>query len=121
MKTRSLYLMAAAGAVVWLVVAAPQPTSGQNAPLPAQTTLPQSAPQQAPLTGALPPALPRPAAARVVVEISPQLEGLIREVTAQSKQLSENQAQIDGKLDKLAETIRQARLFAARAGHGGAK
>ena len=108
--------MAVAGFGAWLAVAAPRLSSGQTAP---PAALPQSAPQTV-TTGALPPALPRPAT-RVVYEPSPELEGLVREVTAQAKQLTENQAQIDARLDKLAETIRQARLYAARVGKGVAK
>ena len=88
MKTRSLYLLAAIGGAALVILASPQPTSGQN---------PQA-------------------------EISPQMAALIAEVTAQSKQLAANQAEIDARLDQLGETVRQARLFAARGGgRGGAK
>ena len=48
-------------------------------------------------------------------EVSPQMEALVAELTAQNKQLTANQAALEEKLDALAETIRQARLFVARA------
>jgi len=93
MKTHSLYLLAVAGAVALFALAAPQPISGQNA-LPAEAT----------------------------VEMSPQVVALIAELTAQNKQIAANQAAMDAKVDALAETIRQARLFSARGGAGkGAK
>ena len=86
MHTRSLYLLAAAAGVALFALAAPQPTSGQSAP---------------------------------VDDVSPQLAALITEVSQQSKQLTENQAQIDAKLDRIAELVHQARLFAARSGGKG--
>lgn len=94
MKTRSLYLLAAAGGTALFALAVPQPTSGQTAPAsPARSA-----------------------------QTSPQLMALVNEVNAQSRQLAENQAKIDEKLDKIAEAVRQARLFAARTGpKGGAK
>ena len=85
MQTRSLYFLAAAGGLAWFILAAPQPTSGQN------TQFSQS---------------------------SPQMQLMIKQLAAQSKEMAENQVQIDAKLDKLAETIRQARLFGARGGAG---
>lgn len=89
MKTHSLYLLGAVGAVALFALAAPQPISGQNA-LPAQTA----------------------------VEMSPQTLALIAELTAQNKQLAANQAAIDAKVDAIAEDVRQARIFAARGGRG---
>ncbi|MCX6968288.1 MAG: hypothetical protein NTZ46_11050 [Verrucomicrobia bacterium] len=52
-------------------------------------------------------------------EVSPQLGALVAELTAQNKQLAANQAAMDAKVDEIAESIRQARLFVARAGRGG--
>jgi len=104
MKTRSLYFLAAAGGLALFAMTAPLPTSGQNTP-PAQTLFPQAlppAPQQA--------VTPRPE----VLEISPRLAALIKDLTAQSKQMAANQAQVDSKLAQLTETIRQARLYSAR-------
>jgi outer membrane murein-binding lipoprotein Lpp len=51
-------------------------------------------------------------------EVSPQVATLIEQLTAQNKQLAANQVALDAKIDALAETIRQARIFAARAGRG---
>ena len=51
--------------------------------------------------------------------VSPQVAALIDELTAQNKQLVANQAAMEGKIDALAETIRQARLFSARGGNKG--
>ena len=45
-----------------------------------------------------------------------KLADLIKEVQAQQGQLADNQNKIDAKLADLAESIRQARLFAAKAG-----
>ncbi len=49
------------------------------------------------------------------------LEALITELTAQNAELAKNQAEMDAKIDQIAEAVRQARLYAARAGKGGAK
>lgn len=112
MKTRSLYFLAAVGSLVLFATTAPLPTSGQNA-LPTQTTLPQALP---------PTARPAIAPNPTPLDISPQLAALIKAVTAQSKQMTANQAQVDAKLDQLTETIRQARLYGARlGGKGGTK
>jgi len=93
MKTHSFYLLAVAGGVALFTLAVPRPISGQNA-LTAEST----------------------------GEMSPQTLALIRELTEQNKQLTANQAAMDAKVDALAETIRQARLFASRGGAGkGAK
>lgn len=54
-------------------------------------------------------------------EISPEISVLIDQLTEQNKQLTANQAAMDAKIDALAETIRQARIFAARAGGRGDK
>ncbi len=124
MKTRSLYFLAAAGGVALFALAAPLPTSGQDqgqgaalAPQPIQPTQPtQSIQSTQPVRRTAPPA---PAAAPSG-EMSPQFLSLIKEVTAQHKQLAENQAQIDAKLDKIAAAVRQARLYSARGGKGGA-
>jgi outer membrane murein-binding lipoprotein Lpp len=75
-----------AGAVGLLAVAAP--ISGQNAAV-------------------------RPAAKP---EASPQVLALIDQLSEQNKELTANQAKIDEQIDDLAETLRQARIFAARAG-----
>jgi hypothetical protein len=75
-----------AGAVGLLAVAAP--ISGQNAAV-------------------------RPAAPP---EVSPQVLALIDQLSEQNKELTVNQAKIDEQIDDLAETLRQARIFAARAG-----
>ena len=55
----------------------------------------------------------RPAAP---AEISPEVSALIDQLTEQNKQLSANQAAMEAKIDELTETLRQARIFAARAG-----
>ena len=89
MKTRSLYLLAVAAGVALLALAAPQPISGQNTPQ-----------------------------AETSAEMSPQVVALLNELTAQNKQFAANQAAMDEKVDALAETIRQARLFATRGGKG---
>lgn len=83
-----LYLLTAAGAMMLFALA---PTSAQNS---------------APGT----PATTEPG------DLPPQVAALINEISAQRKQLATNQAQIDEKVNALAETIRQARLFAARGG-----
>jgi hypothetical protein len=87
MKTRSLSLLAAAGALALFALAAPEPISGQNLP----------------------------------VDSDAQLKALIAELTAQNAQLAKNQEEMDAKIDQIAEAVRQARIFAARGGKGGAK
>ena len=63
-----------------------------------------------------------PSAANGDAGASFQVLALIDALTEQNKQLAANQAALDAKIDALAETIRQARLFAARSGgKGGAK
>ena len=97
MKTHSLSLLAVAGGAVFLSLAAPQPISGQNA---------NSAPiLKVDASG----------------EVSPAIQALIVELTAQNKQLVANQAALDARIDEIAESIRQARLMTARAGGKGAK
>jgi len=68
-------------------------------------------------------AAPRPLsgqdAVSSAVEVSPQVASLIGELTAQNKQLAANQAAMEEKIDALGETIRQARIFAARGGNKG--
>ena len=91
MKTRSLYLLAAAGALALFALAAPEPTSGQNLPV-------------------------TPAAANTHSNM--QLEALIEAVAAQNAQLAKNQAEMDAKIDRISELVRQARIFAARGGKG---
>jgi len=91
MKTHSLYLLAVAGGAVLFALAAPQPISGQNASTPAVTL-------------------------EVTSEMPPQAVALVDALTAQNKQLTANQAAMDEKIDALAETIRQARLFSKRGG-----
>lgn len=55
-------------------------------------------------------------------DVPPPVAALIDQLAAQNKQLAANQAAIDAKIDALTETIRQARIFAARSGTGkGAK
>ena len=44
-----------------------------------------------------------------------QLLALIKEVQTQHTQMAENQAKIEEKLNELAETIRDARLYSKRA------
>jgi hypothetical protein len=41
---------------------------------------------------------------------------LVRDIRTQQEQLAANQARMDEKLAALAETIRQARIYASRAG-----
>lgn len=53
--------------------------------------------------------------------MSPQFQNLALEVIAQNKTITDNQAQIDAKLQKLAEVVHQSRLFIARSGGKGAK
>jgi hypothetical protein len=81
MKTRPLYLLAIAGVLVWLGLAAPQSTSGQS-----------------------------PA------DFSPQVVALVNQLTAQNKQLVANQAAMDAQIAAIEESIRQARIYAARSG-----
>ena len=118
MKSRSLYVLAAIGGVAWLTLAAPLPTSGQNAPLPTQSQYPAQAQQPGVLPQALPRTAPRPAP---VADLSPQAEALIRDLKAQSQQMAANQAAMDAKLDKIAENLRQARIYASRLGGKGGK
>ena len=54
-------------------------------------------------------------------EIPPQLQSLVDELTEQNKQLVANQAAMEAKIDTIAESVRQARLFAARGAGKGAK
>jgi len=93
MKTNSLSLLAVAGGTVLFCLAAPQPISGQNASTPKISAETE--------------------------EISPQMAALIQELAAQNKQLAANQAAMEAKVDEIAESVRQSRLFAARAGRGG--
>jgi len=88
MKTRSIYLLAVAGGVVLLALAVPRPISGQS------------------------PASP----VRGDAEFSPQVVALVKQLTEQNKQLVANQAAIDAKLADIEESIRQARIYAARSG-----
>ena len=97
MKTHSLYLLAVAGGAVFLSLAAPQPISGQDA---------TSAPARK---------------AEAIGEVSPAIQALIVELTAQNKQLVANQAALDARIDELAESIRQARLMSSRARGKGAQ
>ena len=46
------------------------------------------------------------------------MAALVKELTAQNKQLAANQAAMDARIDEIAESVRQARLFAARGGRG---
>ncbi|MDD5351379.1 MAG: hypothetical protein PHQ12_14300, partial [Chthoniobacteraceae bacterium] len=91
-QTKTLYVLAVAGCAAFFALAAPRPLSGQVAPVPAA-----------------------PAAEGA----SAQGAALINELTAQNKQLAANQAAMEEKIDALAETIRQARIFAARGGGAG--
>jgi hypothetical protein len=91
MQTKTLYFLAVAGGAAFFALAAPRPLSGQDA-------LPSAAP---------------------VVEVSPQAAALIGELTAQNKQLVANQAAMDEKINALAETSRQARIFTSRGGNKG--
>jgi len=75
-------------------LAVPQPISGQNA--------------------ASSPAL----VAEAQGEVSPEVLALVNELTAQNKQLAANQAAMDARIDEIAESVRQARLFTARGGRG---
>jgi hypothetical protein len=45
-----------------------------------------------------------------------RLTAIILELQTQQKEMAENQAKIDEKLAKLAETIREARIFSSRGG-----
>ena len=96
MKTNSFYLLALTGGAVLFWLAGPQPISGQDAVQP-----------------------PPPVIAKVEVnaaDLPPQVVALINELTAQNKQLTTNQAAMDARIDEITESIRQARLFAARSG-----
>ena len=88
MNTRSMFFLVVCGGLALSTLLLPSSLPGQN-------------------TGST----PEPAS-----ELSPQLTALINDLSAQQTQLTANQAQIDQKLDQLAETIRQARIFAARGG-----
>jgi hypothetical protein len=44
-----------------------------------------------------------------------KLLALVKEVQAQQAQMAENQAKIDEKINELADTIREARLYSKRA------
>lgn len=90
MKTRSIYLLAVAGGVVLLALAVPRPISGQS-PVP-------------------------PSPVQGDAECSPQVVALVKQLTEQNKQLVANQAAIDAKLADVEESIRQARIYAARSG-----
>jgi hypothetical protein len=46
-----------------------------------------------------------------------QLLNLVKEVQGQQTSIVENQKKIDGQIADLAETVRVARLYAARGGH----
>ena len=92
MQTKTLYVLAVAGGAAFFALAAPQPLPGQNAPV-----------------------APAPA----VEGISAQSAALINELTAQNQKLAANQAAMEEKIDALAETVRQARIFAARGGGAG--
>jgi hypothetical protein len=45
-----------------------------------------------------------------------QLTAIVLELQTQQKTMAENQAKFDEKLAKLAETLRQARIYASRGG-----
>jgi len=66
-------------------------------------------------------AAPRSTPAQNPPELSPQAAALINDLAVQARQLTENQALIDAKVNKIAEAVRQARLYAARAGKGASK
>lgn len=91
MQTKTLYVLAVAGGAAFFALAAPQPLSGQSVP----------------------------AATPAAEAASAQTAALIAELTIQNQQLAANQTAIDEKIDALAETIRQARIFAARGGKAG--
>jgi hypothetical protein len=93
MKTRSLYLVAAAGALALFALVAPEPTSGQNLP----------------------------ANSGAAAAADARLEALIEAVAAQNAQLAKNQAEMDAKIDRISELVRQARIYAARGGKGSTK
>ena len=65
-----------------------------------------------------PPILTTAAACRALTEI---LRQLAAEVLAQHRAVVENQAQIEKKMETLAENLRLARIYASRGGKGGAK
>jgi hypothetical protein len=48
-----------------------------------------------------------------------QVSQLITEIGAQQTELAKNQKAMNERLDKLAETLRQARIWSARRGSGG--
>ncbi len=50
---------------------------------------------------------------------SPELAALVKEVALQFKEIERNQVEIDQRLEKIEEAVRQARIFAARAGRKG--
>ena len=58
--------------------------------------------------------------AQADAESSPQVVALVKELTAQNQQLVANQAAMDAKIAAIEESIRQARIYAARSG-GNAK
>ena len=117
MKIHSFFLLVAVGGAALLALAAPESISGQD-----QLPLPQAAPASNAqrLAPAQPP--PRPVVRQELPnDLPPQVAALIKEVSAQAEQIAANQTQIDAKLDQLAETVRQSRLFAARGGGKGVK
>lgn len=60
-----------------------------------------------------------PAQIETAPELPPQALALIKELADQNKQLAANQTAMELKIDEVAEAVRQARLFSARAGRGG--
>ena len=50
-----------------------------------------------------------------------RLTALIDAITAQNAELAKNQAEMDAQIDQISEAVRQARIFAARAGKGSPK
>ena len=89
MNTRSFCFLAA-GALALIALAAPGSLSGQN--------------------------LDAPAAAATAEPADPRLQSLITEIAAQQVEIARNQAEIEAKVARVSELVRQARIYAGRSG-----
>ena len=63
--------------------------------------------------------LPLPATAQTAADDDAALLQLIAEVAAQARQIETNEQAIVARIAEIEEAVRQARIFAARAGRGG--
>jgi len=50
------------------------------------------------------------------LDMSPQFLSLVNEVSKQNTDIAANQTEIDSRIDAIAENVRQAKIYAARAG-----